>query len=250
MIKVCVLGVGKVGIHLIHECINNPFVDLIQIYNRSVKGMELFKEMLPCTQSILELKKADLYIIALPDSILPTLDLNHLNGLVVHTSGTVPYASLKAKKRGVLYPPQSFTKEKKISFKQIPLCLETEFSTDYDLLDEFARKLSRVVYKVDQAKRQKLHLAAVFANNFGNRVMGIAYEICQENDLDFSILQPIIQETFLKAQIFPPHVSQTGPALRGDEKTIQKHFSQLKGTDLEVYKILTKSIQEKHGTEL
>lgn len=250
MVKVCILGTGKVGIHLINECINNPTIDLTQIYNRSTKGVELFKGMISTTQSVFELKKADIYIVALPDDIINTLDLTHLQGLVVHTSGTRAFTSLKAKNRGVLYPLQSFTKEKKINFKNTPFCLETEFEQDYPTLEKLAKSISKVVHLLNQEKRQQLHLAAVFANNFSNRVIGIAYDLCKKNNIDFSILQPLIHETFLKTQILPPHIAQTGPALRNDEQTVNKHMNQLKNTDLEVYKILTQSIQEKHGTEL
>lgn len=250
MINICILGVGKVGTHLIKECINNPNINLIQIYNRSSKGLALFKGMLPTTQSVYELKKADIYIVALPDTIIQEVDLNHLSGLVVHTSGTVPYKDLKAINRGVLYPLQSFSKEKNINFKKTPFCLETENEQDYILLESCIKKISDFVYKITEFQRQKLHLAAVFANNFSNRVLGIAYDICKEQNIDFNILQPLIQETFLKAQILPPHIAQTGPALRRDKKTTEKHLSQLNSTDKEVYKILTKSIQEKHDEKL
>ncbi len=250
MTKVCILGSGKVGLHLIHECINNPAIDLVQIYNRSTKNIELFKGLLATTQSVYELKKADVYIVALPDDVLPNIDLNHVNGLVVHTSGSLPYTQIKASKRGVLYPAQSFSKEKKINFKNTPFCIETEFQEDVALLENLAQSISNVVHYINEEKRKKLHLAAVFANNFSNRVIGIAYDICKEQNIDFSILQPLIHETFLKTQILPPHIAQTGPALRHDDTTLTKHMSQLNNTDLEIYKILTKSIQEKHGTEL
>jgi len=250
MIDVCVLGTGKVGMHLINECIKNPAFNLLQIYNRSTIHIDSFVEIVPNTQNIQALKKADLYIVALPDAIIPTLNLFHLDGLVVHTSGTVSLTKLMANNRGVLYPTQSFSKEKEITFKEIPFCLETEHETDYSLLESFATSLSSLTYKVDEQQRQKLHLAAVFANNFSNRVLGIAYDICEENNLDFAILQPLIQETFLKLTTLSPSAAQTGPALRKDEETLNKHKSQLQDTELDIYKILTKSIQEKHGTEL
>ncbi|MGY5351276.1 Rossmann-like and DUF2520 domain-containing protein [Wenyingzhuangia sp. IMCC45533] len=250
MIKVCVLGVGKVGSHLIKECVNHPDINLIQVYNRSSKGLRLYKGILSTTQSVYELQKADIYVVALPDDVIHLLDLTHLNGLVVHTSGTKSYSELNAKRKGVFYPAQSFTKEKKVNFRKTPFCLETEFSDDYPLLEKFTILLTDFCHQVDEYKRQKLHLAAVFANNFSNRMIGIAYEICNHHQIDFDILQPLIQETFLKTQIFPPHVAQTGPAVRNDRETIIKHISQLENTDKEIYQILTKSIQEKHDAEL
>ncbi|MDO6739132.1 Rossmann-like and DUF2520 domain-containing protein [Wenyingzhuangia sp. 2_MG-2023] len=250
MTKVCILGAGKVGTHFIKECINNPAIELIQIFNRSQKGIQLYQNSIPTTQSVYELKKADLYLVALPDDVIATLDLNHLKGLVAHTSGTLAFTNLQAQNRAVLYPLQSFSKEKKIHFKKLPLCLETEFEKDYKILREFAYSLSDAVYAIDASKRQKIHLAAVFANNFSNRMMGIAYDLCKEHQIDFEILQPLLQETFLKTQILPPHIAQTGPALRNDQQTIIKHMDQLTGTNKTIYQLITQSIQEKHGTEL
>lgn len=250
MIKICILGIGKVGSHLIKECINTSSINLVQVYNRSSNGLKLYQGILSTTQSVYELKPADLYIVTLPDDVVGSIDLSHLKGLVVHTSGTLSYKNLNAKKRGVLYPIQSFTKEKKINFKNTPFCLETEFNSDYATLEKFVKIISDCVYNIDETKRQKLHLAAVFANNFSNRVIGIAYDVCKKHDIDFNILQPLIQETFLKTQIFSPNIAQTGPAVRKDEDTITKHLNQLSNTDKEVYKILTKSIQEKHNAEL
>lgn len=250
MIDVIILGTGKVAGHLIKACINSPMINLIQVYNRSLNGLTLYKDLLPTTTELDQLKKAKIYIVALPDDVLKSVNLSHLQGLIVHTSGTQSFQVLNAKRRGVFYPAQSFTKEKNINFKGVPICIETEFAVDYNLLQNFAQMIARDVYPIDEENRQKLHLAAVFANNFSNRVMGIAYDICKENHIDFKILQPLLQETFLKTQILPPTVAQTGPAVRNDQQTIDKHLKQLKGTDKDVYKILTKSIQEKHGVEL
>ncbi|ANW95939.1 hypothetical protein AXE80_06440 [Wenyingzhuangia fucanilytica] len=250
MIKVSIIGTGKVGTHLIKACINSPMVQLVEIYNRSLEGLELYKGLTPTTTVLKDLKKADIYIVALPDDVIKTLDLSHLSGLIVHTAGTKSFKILNAPRRGVFYPAQSFSKEKKINFKGVPVCIETEFVGDYGVLQNFAHMIAQNVYELSEDKRQKLHLAAVFANNFSNRIMGIAYDLCKEHKIDFQILQPLLQETFLKTQILPPKVAQTGPALRNDIQTIEKHLNQLKGTDKEVYQILTKSIQEDHGIKL
>jgi len=161
--------------------------------------------------------------------VIKTIDLSHLKGLVVHTSGTVSYQNLNAKKRGVFYPLQSFSKEKEINFKKVPFCLETEYDEDYDSLEKLTQLLSSNYQKINHHKRQKLHLAAIFANNFSNRMIGIAYDLCKQEHITFNLLQPLIEETFLKIKSLPPSVAQTGPAIREDKETIQKHLNQLKG---------------------
>lgn len=250
MINVCILGTGKVGTHLINTCINNKNINLTQIYSKSSSSLSPFKGIFNTTQSVFELNKADLYIVALPDDVIPTIDLNHIQNLVVHTSGTVSFKTLNCNNRGVLYPLQSFSKEKNIDFKKVPFCLETEKENEYILLENFTKKISNVYQKINENKRQKLHLAAVFANNFSNRVIGIAHDICEKENIDFNLLQPLIHETFLKTQILNPNIAQTGPALRKDENTIEKHLNELEGTNKKIYQILTQSIQERKDEKL
>lgn len=250
MVKVCILGAGKVASHLIRECVNNPVIDLVQIYNRTLKPIKIYENGVSLTTDSKQLIKADIYIVSLPDDVIKLIDLNYLDGLVVHTSGTKPFSEINAKKRGVLYPLQSFSKEKHINFKLVPFCVETEFVKDLDLLTSFANAISSKVQVIKEKQRTKLHLAAVFANNFSNRMMGIAYDLCKENNIDFSFLQPLLQETFLKTQVLPPNVAQTGPAIRKDNATIEKHLEQLTGIHKEIYKLVTQSIQERNGSKL
>ncbi|WP_347180436.1 Rossmann-like and DUF2520 domain-containing protein [Wenyingzhuangia sp.] len=250
MIRIGILGTGKVATHLIKGCAAHPSLDLIEIYNRSENGLMPFKDIAPTTTDLNSLKKADLYIVALPDEGIKNINLLHTKGLVVHTSGTNSFRLLQANRRGVLYPAQSFSKEKKIDLTKTPLCIETEKEEDFEILKSFAQLISKQVHPVAEDKRQKLHLAAVFANNFSNSVIGMAYDICKDNDLDFKILQPLLQETFLKTQILSPKSAQTGPAVRNDVATLKQQLNQLSGTQKEVYQILTKSIQENHGSEL
>lgn len=250
MIKVCVLGAGKVGHHFITECWSNPAIELVQIYNRNLETIQIYTAKTAITDQLQNLNKAAIYIVCLPDDAISTLDLTHLEGLVVHTSGTKSYRELQALKRGVLYPLQSFSKEKNIDFKKVPLCLETEDNNDLEILSQFAHTVSNQVQEIKETQREKLHLAAVFANNFSNRMLGIAYDICEEHQIDFDFLQPLLQETFEKAQTLAPHKAQTGPAVRNDAETLNKHLSQLSGIEKDIYQLITQSIQEKHGNKL
>ena len=71
----------------------------------------------------------------------------------------------------------------------------------------------------------------------------IGKEICQENQLDFDILKPLITETANKVQLLSPEAAQTGPAKRNDTTTINAHLTFLKDhNQKEIYKLLTKSI--------
>ena len=72
----------------------------------------------------------------------------------------------------------------------------------------------------------------------------IGNEICLKNTIPFEILQPLIKETAEKIQSLSPSEAQTGPAVRNDQKTIEKHIDFLANENQkEIYKILTKSIQ-------
>ena len=79
----------------------------------------------------------------------------------------------------------------------------------------------------------------------------IGAEICKENNLDFKLLQPLIKETAAKLDNLNPYESQTGPAKRGDQKTLHNHLQLLKNThQRELYTLLSNAIKEKHGKEL
>ena len=80
--------------------------------------------------------------------------------------------------------------------------------------------------------------------NFTNHLYQIGNKICLENNIPFHILQPLIEETAQKIKSLSPKEAQTGPAVRNDTKTIEKHIDFLKDENQkEIYKILTKSIQ-------
>ena len=99
------------------------------------------------------------------------------------------------------------------------------------------------MFNIDSNQRKSLHIAAVFVCNFVNHLYKIGNEICNENNIDFEILKPLIQETANKILKLSPEEAQTGPAKRNDSTTINKHLAILTDENQkEIYKLLTKSI--------
>ena len=94
-----------------------------------------------------------------------------------------------------------------------------------------------------------MHLAAVFVNNFTNQLYRVAHEITEAESVEFDILKPLIKETAKKVQTISPYMAQTGPAIRKDKKTISKHLQALENKiHKDIYELLTKAIQETHGS--
>ena len=245
MIKVVLLGAGNVAYHLSKVFQKTDGVEIVQHYRRNAKEDDVFNLKVPRTNSLKKLKSADLYIIAIKDDSIAALSrkLNITEGLVVHTSGSVSMNELHCSaNKGVFYPLQSFSKNENLHFKEIPICIETELEEDMHLLRKFAHLISDKVFEINSLQREKLHIAAVFANNFTNHMYKIAKDICDENNFSFDVLKPLIKNTAKKIEKIAPEKAQTGPAIRNDKKIIKKHLKQLKSNQKDIYELITKSI--------
>src|SRR4030095_3288173 len=104
------------------------------------------------------------------------------------------------------------------------VCLDASNKETLNILKDLASTLTGKIIEVDDEKRLAIHVAAVFANNFTNHLFSITQLILEENNLPFEILKPLINETVRKIQNHDPLNVQTGPAVRQDELTIQKHL--------------------------
>ena len=150
-------------------------------------------------------------------------------GLVLHTAGSLPLSALEsfAPNCGVLYPLQTLSRARELDSAAVPLLIEANTPENLETLREFASKLSAQVTEVSSEKRAKLHLAAVFANNFSNLCFRMAWELAEKENLPCELLLPLIEETCAKLRTLSPHAAQTGPAVRWDENVIGKHLQML-----------------------
>jgi predicted short-subunit dehydrogenase-like oxidoreductase (DUF2520 family) len=249
--KIVILGFGNVARHLVRTFLDTTAVEQIQIYNRSVVDIPMGALF---TTRLSEIIQAHVYIIAIPDDAITNFSekLPFENQLVVHTSGSVGASALSAKNRGgVFYPLQTFSKDRQVDFKTVPICIEALNSKDLSTLRELASCISEKIVEINSEERRQLHVAAVFANNFTNHLYHVSEEMLAENALDFNLLKPLILETARKIETLSPSEAQTGPAIRNDHKTMENQLELLsKERYRELYKTLTKSIQIAHGKKL
>jgi len=252
MVKVSIIGSGNVAQHLIAAFEGSESITLSQVYSRDKSKIAHLVNPEIVIDNFEELTDADLYIIAVTDSAIAEVAsrLPFTGRLVAHTSGSVSLDAIDGKnRRAVFYPLQTFTKNKPVNFKEIPICIEARVQADMTILEQVASALSGSIYKIDSNQRKALHVAAVFVSNFANHLYKIGSDICAENQLPFDILKPLIAETANKIRLLSPEEAQTGPARRNDLKTIEAHLDFLSGNKRELYDLLTQSIL-KNGQKL
>jgi predicted short-subunit dehydrogenase-like oxidoreductase (DUF2520 family) len=194
---------------------------------------------------IQDLIPVDLVLICVNDGALA--DIVHQlpeSQLAAHTSGSIGLKQLGSPKNlAVFYPLQSFAHLRTEAVPHIPILLEAPSQEVFDTLQHFALQYFQNCHEMNSESRAKLHLAAVFANNFTNHIIHLAQKQCQENNLPFDLLKPLVAETAEKWMHMNAADLQTGPAVRGDEQVIQKHLAALNQDMQAIYKILTCSIQ-------
>lgn len=245
MITVSVIGTGNVGSHLIKAFLNSTSCKLVQVYSRKKKKIEHLEGSVSVTTELSKLKPSDVTLIAVSDDAIKLVadSIPKSSTLLVHTSGTVGLRALDSHDNiGVFYPLQSISSEKKVNFRKVPFCLETRNDVSLLVLEKLAGAISNNVYFIDSEQRKKIHLAAVFVNNFTNHMVQQAANICEDYNVPFDILKPLLKETFKKLKTQSPLDAQTGPARRKDYKTIKSQLNQLNDQQKEIYKTITDSI--------
>lgn len=248
MIKITLIGSGNLGTQLGLSLVKNGY-QIVQVFSKSMKSAIQLAEKLnsKATNNLNQLIDTDLAIIAVNDDNISKVS-QLVNFPQVHTSGTVSMNELNQNYPvGVFYPLQTFSKNKNVTFDDIPICLEASNKVFLQQIEEIANRLSNKVYIMNEEKRGKLHLSAVISCNFSNLMYQFAEEVCDDNDIPFEILHKLIEETAKKIEKSSPKKAQTGPAIREDKTTINKHLEQLKNKPelFEIYKILTNNITKR-----
>jgi predicted short-subunit dehydrogenase-like oxidoreductase (DUF2520 family) len=254
MIDVICIGFGNVNQHLCRALQHSGRATIQQIYSLNMPQLPTDLKGIQCTDKLSELQEADLYLLGVPDDAIAAVSaqLPKVAGVVAHTSGSVALQQLsRHNKRGVFYPLQTFSRNRAVSLKDVPICIEAETEQDFALLQTIGEVISSQVVAISSEKRRALHLAAVYVNNFVNHLYHISYDLIATHGLDAELLSPLILETAKKAIALSPLEAQTGPARRNDKKTLEKQLHLLPdGTAKKLYELFTQSIQATYGKKL
>jgi len=249
--KIVSIGAGNLAVNL-SQALQNAGFEIAQVYSRTESSAKWLAGLLnaPYTTDVGGIiNDASIYFVSVNDDAIETVaeSLTATNGLFVHSAGSVPIDVFagKVENYGVLYPLQTFSKLRPVSFSDIPVFIEANTQDNLQILQTVAEAISHRVYHASSAERAQLHLAAVFGCNFVNHLYHLSAQIARQAGFDLDVLSPLILETARKALASgKPNEVQTGPAARNDQKVMQKHLKMLisKPERKEIYSILSESI--------
>ena len=272
--KIVLIGAGNLATHL-GKALHAAGHDMVQVFSRTMQSAETLASLLdaePLTDIAQVRDDADVYIFSVKDSALVQLvaqlcrheadglgEDGAVNALrkakkgehervFLHTAGSMPMSVFKgmAQHYGVLYPMQTFSKQREVDFSIIPCFVEANDEFAQKQIEGLAREISGRVYQLASEDRKYLHLSAVFACNFANHCYAISQELLEEHGIPFDVMLPLINETAAKVHEMKPKDAQTGPAVRYDENVIGKQSKLLENHPhfKKVYDSMSKSI---HG---
>ena len=248
--EIVILGSGNIATHL-GKALKMAGQNITQVWSRNsgratelgdAVGAVAIGQLSDITPS------ADLYLLAVNDDAIKDVaaQLYISGGLLVHTSGSTGLDILDdiTERTGVFYPIQTFSKSKAVDLRNVPIAVEGRSPEVSAILHSLASRISEKVFDMNSVQRRTVHAAAVFACNFTNHMYVLANRLLADQDLDFDLLRPLIAETASKIQTSDPASVQTGPAVRDDKSTMDKHMQLLSDNPAlsDIYQKLSQSI--------
>ena len=245
--NIAVIGAGKISYSLVNAIQKSKYnisIIVSQHLNSAKKLAHKFDikkysdhpNDIPSNCSLLLLAVPDNQIKIVAEN-LSGLKLNFKNSLFVHLSGAHDISLLNALKNkkakaASFHIMQTFPSKKIVPIKNCYAAIEANNKSVEKYLFEVSKDLNLHPFKIKSGEKAYYHLAGVYATNFlvGNTFS--AENIFKSNSKEeikfFEIAQPIIKSTLNNISKNNSANSLSGPADRGDYKTILKHISALK----------------------
>lgn len=246
------VGAGRLATHLA-RALKDAGHQIKAVYSRTMESASALSALVGGvpTDSIEALPlDADVFILSVKDSVLPAvieqLRVGREGQAFLHTAGSIPISVFGTHTHcGVLYPMQTFSKEKAVEFSRVHIFIEGNDASTLRLALTLAQSVSPYVHEFSSDERRYLHLSAVFACNFANHCFTLSSKILEAHGLSFDVMLPLIRETAEKVETIHPREAQTGPAVRGDENVMEAQKALLSNEPemQQIYDLMSKSIQ-------
>ncbi len=257
-LKIGIIGSGNMAYYMGKSLSQSNFpIHAIHCRNE-FQGKDLAKkaDAIFFTEKQELLKACELFFLCVPDDEIETIATwfqGCENKILVHHSGTksVNILSPFSQNAGVLWPIYSINKKSLPTHRNVPFIISTNQTHVGILLTQIADELSNIHQIMDEQSKQSLHLMAVMTNNFMNHLATITQAFARAKQIDFEWVLPIIAQTANSIQEQEMKNRQTGPARRGDPKTIAQHLALLKTHPewQKIYEAMTDSIIEFYKKE-
>ena len=246
------VGAGRVATHLA-KALKEGGHRITAVYSRTMASATALADAVgaTATDNIADLPlEADAYILSVKDSVLQDVIMRLREGrerqTFLHTAGSMPLTIFGDHQHcGVLYPMQTFSKEKDVDFSRVHIFIEGSNAATLSVARQIADSLTGHVRELSSEERRYLHLAAVFACNFANHCYALSAQILEAHGLPFESMLPLIEETAQKVETMHPRDAQTGPAVRRDVNVMEAQRNLLADNQKmqQIYEIMSKSIQ-------
>ena len=154
--KTVIIGSGNVAYHLAKAFLQKG-ISVSQIYGRNESELKKISEELDIPYSSQKIQQADFYLICVKDDAIAEVSkaIPSQDCLVAHSSGAVSRETLVGNyRKAVLYPLQTFSKNKALNYSEIPFFIDAENAEDENLLRNLAEKISTRVAFADGEKRK------------------------------------------------------------------------------------------------
>jgi len=247
MTNVSIIGAGKLGTSLGYALSKKGFrikALSCRTFSSVKESRKIIREGKAFTDNVQTARYGEMVVLSVPDDEIENIvdellssDIEWSKKFVFHCSGLLSSEILKPLKiKGALtasvHPIQSFAKKKPAlkAFKGIYFGLEGSRQA-LALSQKIVRKLGGH-YCILKAKDKPLyHTACSIASNFFVILLDMAVSLFEqigfEKELALQTLLPLVQGTLHNVKKFNIPSSLTGPVIRGDYKSITKHFKAL-----------------------
>lgn len=249
MTGIGIIGAGNVGLHLAKAFISTGefSVELFSRNPEKINGIEDLTTVELCEQ--IGAFKADILFVCVPDhAVLNVINEIPSSKTIIVTGGSIDLEKINRPLAGVFYPMQTFSAQAELSVTSYPVFIEGTTPEITSILEELAIAIGKTSQRSTYAERVHYHLSAVWVNNFTNHLLYQANQLAEANNLNWDLFYPLLEETIAKLKTLGPYASQTGPAKRNDEETIDRHLGMLNATQQEIYKLLSQSINDTYNT--
>jgi predicted short-subunit dehydrogenase-like oxidoreductase (DUF2520 family) len=248
MTDVSIIGAGRLGTSLGHALQKKRY-KIKALSCRTVSSAEESRKIIgegtASIDNIQTARKGQIVFLCLPDEeiikvtrVLAGSDINWSLKFVFHCSGLIPSEVLKPLgNKGALtasfHPIQSFAQKRTPSaqFENIYFGLEGGDEA-LALSSKIVRQLGGYPLILQPKDKVLYHAACSTASNFFVVLLEMAVSLLKQIDLQeekaLQILLPLVKGTLHNVKKFNIETSLTGPVIRGDQESIQKHLEVLR----------------------